>query len=138
MQDPLVEIFQGKFVYGQSSHVQIVIFTMPKKGGKPGASQGKKPAPAAPPDDSFIIFSNSDKEPKPRKNGSATGSPAVDGPALAGEVPRVDVKTLIGGASWTGKLPVNILSEHCRKQRWEQPEYTRVCNLRCCRIYSAC
>jgi ATP-dependent RNA helicase DHX57 len=23
-------------------------------------------------------------------------------------------------------LPVNLLSEHCQKQRWEKPEYTIV------------
>lgn len=36
------------------------------------------------------------------------------------------VKELIGGSSWTGKLPVNLLSEHCQKQKWEKPEYTMV------------
>ncbi len=104
------------------------------KGGKPGGGGGKKPSPATTePDDSFIVFSNSDKEPKPRRqpnnNGgpSAGGSSGQDGPALAGEAPkRPDVKKLIGGASWTGKLPVNMLSEHCQKQRWERPEYTMV------------
>ena len=76
---------------------------------KPGAGGGKKPA-AAPsgPDDSFILFTNSDKEPKKK----TTGTPS--GPDLLGEAPkRPDVKKLIGGASWTGKLPVNMLSEHC-------------------------
>ncbi|KAA8569010.1 hypothetical protein EYC84_007978 [Monilinia fructicola] len=93
-----------------------------KGGPKPGTSAGKKqppPAPAA--DDSFIIFSNSDKEPKQRKSPGQ----GIDGPALLGEAPkRPDVKKLIGGQSWTGKLPVNLLSEHCQKQRWEKPEYT--------------
>jgi hypothetical protein len=36
------------------------------------------------------------------------------------------VKEIIGGASWTGKLPVNMLSEHCQKQKWEKPEYIMV------------
>lgn len=105
------------------------------KGGKPGGGGGaKKASPATTGgDDSFIVFSNSDKEPKPRKpassnGGSSAGGPsAQDGPALAGEAPkRPDVKKLIGGASWTGKLPVNMLSEHCQKQKWEKPEYTMV------------
>ena len=95
-----------------------------KGGPKPGTSAGKKqppPTPAA--DDSFIIFSNSDKEPKQRK----PPGQGQDGPALLGEAPkRPDVKKLIGGQSWTGKLPVNLLSEHCQKQRWEKPEYTMV------------
>ncbi|KAH6723759.1 ATP-dependent RNA helicase-like protein A [Leptodontidium sp. MPI-SDFR-AT-0119] len=99
----------------------------PKPGGGGGAS--KKPSPATTTgDDSFIVFSNSDKEPKPRKlpaGSSATGAPGQNGPALAGEAPqRPDVKKIIGGASWTGKLPVNMLSEHCQKQKWEKPEYT--------------
>lgn len=106
------------------------------KGPKPGSGGGaKKPSPVATgsADDSFIVFSNSDKDPKPRRpanNGatSVAGSSSQGGPTLAGEAPqRPDVKKLIGGASWTGKLPVNILSEHCQKQKWEKPEYTMVC-----------
>ncbi|ODA81741.1 hypothetical protein RJ55_00244 [Drechmeria coniospora] len=37
--------------------------------------------------------------------------------------PKPTVKQIIGGSSWTGKLPVNLLSEYCQKQRWERPEY---------------
>lgn len=40
--------------------------------------------------------------------------------------PEQNVRTLIGGASWTGKLPVTLFSEHCRKQKWDQPEYSMV------------
>ena len=104
------------------------------KGPKPGGTSGaKKPSPATLADDSsFIVFTNSDKDPKPRKQANGAGSSSsgpsgLDGPALAGEAPkRPDVKKLIGGASWTGKLPVNMLSEHCQKQKWEKPEYTMV------------
>lgn len=101
------------------------------KGGKPGGGGGaKKPSPATTTgDDSFIVFSNSDKDPKPKKPTPSSGASAsgIDGPALAGEAPkRPDVKKIIGGASWTGKLPVNMLSEHCQKQKWEKPEYTMV------------
>jgi len=42
------------------------------------------------------------------------------------EPKKPTVKEVIGGASWTGKLPVNILSEHCQKQKWEKPEYSMV------------
>lgn len=42
------------------------------------------------------------------------------------EQKKPSVKEIIGGASWTGKLPVNMLAEHCQKQRWEKPEYTMV------------
>lgn len=100
------------------------------KGGKPSSGQStKKPSPAITGDDSFIVFSNSDKEPKAKKpiGTPSVGSSGQDGLALAGEAPqRPNVKKIIGGASWTGKLPVNILSEHCQKQKWEKPEYTMV------------
>lgn len=43
-----------------------------------------------------------------------------------GEAKKPTVKQVIGGASWTGKLPVNMLSEHCQKQKWGKPEYTMV------------
>lgn len=42
------------------------------------------------------------------------------------EPKKPSVKQVIGGASWTGKLPVNMLAEHCQKQKWEKPEYTMV------------
>jgi ATP-dependent RNA helicase DHX57 len=100
------------------------------KGGKPGGGGGaKKPSPATTTgDDSFIVFSNSDKNPKPKRPANSAAGPSnLDGPAILGEAPkRPDVKKIIGGASWTGKLPVNMLSEHCQKQRWEKPEYTMV------------
>jgi len=107
-----------------------------KGSGKPSSGTGAKKgtATANGPDDSFIVFSNSDKEPKPKKpagsndvSGANEGPSGLSGPALAGEATkRPDVKKLIGGASWTGKLPVNLLSEHCQKQKWEKPEYTMV------------
>jgi ATP-dependent RNA helicase DHX57 len=97
-----------------------------KGGPKPGTAAAKKQAASSSAaDDSFIVFSNSDKEPKQRKpQGQGQG---LDGPDILGEAPkRPDVKKLIGGQSWTGKLPVNLLSEHCQKQKWEKPEYTMV------------
>lgn len=39
---------------------------------------------------------------------------------------KPSARTLIGGESWTGKLPVNILSEYCQKNKWEKPEYSMV------------
>lgn len=57
------------------------------------------------------------------KKGDAQGTatPPTEGPSLP--APKPTVKQLIGGSSWTGKLPVNLLSEYCQKQRWERPEY---------------
>ncbi|KAL1956429.1 hypothetical protein VTO42DRAFT_7315 [Malbranchea cinnamomea] len=70
-------------------------------------------------------------------SGSKDGKGKAKGPAqgkgkqkdTAGAEPAGDhakkpsVRSVIGGASWTGKLPVNLLSEHCQKQKWEKPEY---------------
>ncbi|CAM1508409.1 Fc.00g052570.m01.CDS01 [Cosmosporella sp. VM-42] len=52
---------------------------------------------------------------------SGTSTPAPETPAVL--PPKPTVKQLIGGSSWTGKLPVNLLSEHCQKQRWDKPVY---------------
>jgi ATP-dependent RNA helicase DHX57 len=113
---------------------------MVKTGLTPKSGAGKKqtPKPHTDTDDSYIVFTNSKGKSKedtnakanvPAKPGSAgaanttgtTGSGIADGPK------KPDTRTLIGGASWTGKLPVILLSEHCQKQRWEKPEYTMVC-----------
>ncbi|VBB75383.1 Putative ATP-dependent RNA helicase [Podospora comata] len=98
--------------------------------GKSSSSNGKKDTKKKPPaaeDDSFIVFTNSDKDPK-RRTG---GGPSKGGPSSAGQQqesidsgpPKPTVKQIIGGASWTGKLPVNLLSEHCQRQKWDRPEF---------------
>ncbi|TPX07142.1 uncharacterized protein E0L32_010943 [Thyridium curvatum] len=98
------------------------------KGNAPsgGGSSSKKPKDQAPSEGDFIVFTNSTKEPKPRRGGGEASGSAKAG--SSSEVPqdgppRPTVKQIIGGASWTGKLPVNLLSEHCQKQKWERPEY---------------
>lgn len=55
------------------------------------------------------------------KKGQKTEAPAAPVPAAV--PPKPTVKQIIGGSSWTGKLPVNLLSEYCQKQRWEKPDY---------------
>lgn len=35
-------------------------------------------------------------------------------------------REVIGGASWTGKLPQNLFNEHCQRAKWERPDYTMV------------
>ena len=57
---------------------------------------------------------------------SAPQSKAEDSAVPINEPKKPDTRTLIGGESWTGKLPVNLLSEHCQKQRWEKPNYSMV------------
>ncbi len=97
------------------------------KGG--GATAGGSTARKAPAEDDFIVFTNSTKDSKPKKAGpSASAQPASS--SAPGETPdgppKPTVKQIIGGSSWTGKLPVNLLSEHCQKQKWERPEYDTV------------
>ncbi|KAJ5690587.1 hypothetical protein N7462_004979 [Penicillium macrosclerotiorum] len=64
--------------------------------------------------------------PKPgTKQAKAAAEKAAEKkPAATEEPKKPTVKEMIGGASWTGKLPVNMLSEHCQKQKWEKPEYS--------------
>ncbi|KAK4223952.1 putative ATP-dependent RNA helicase ucp12 [Podospora fimiseda] len=108
----------------------------PKKGKKPdptptpvaSASASKsnkkdnKKTTTAPADD-FIVFTNSDKDPK-KRGGANKGGPSNGGvPELLDGPPKPTIKQIIGGASWTGKLPVNLLSEHCQKQKWDRPDY---------------
>lgn len=65
--------------------------------------------------------------PKPgTKQAKATAAESAKSQPPADEPKKPSVKEVIGGASWTGKLPVNMLSEHCQKQKWEKPEYTMV------------
>ncbi|KAJ9613469.1 putative ATP-dependent RNA helicase ucp12 [Cladophialophora chaetospira] len=83
----------------------------PKKG--PASSKGKASKNSTPvvPDSDHVVFTNKkiDKKKQDQKE-----------PETA---PRPDVKKIIGGASWTGKLPVNLLSEHCQRQKWNKPDY---------------
>lgn len=83
------------------------------KKGKSKANAGidlSNPLPSAAP-----------KEQGKGKKGQKAGTSTPEAPSLG--PPKPTVKQLIGGSSWTGKLPVNLLSEYCQKQRWERPEY---------------
>ena len=101
-----------------------------KRGGG-GSSSKKAPAkPAADAEDGYIVFSSAKDDGKTKKTDSKVSSSknGVTSTQPAGEdaPKKPDTRKLIGGASWTGKLPVNMLSEHCQKQKWEKPEYTMV------------
>ena len=65
-------------------------------------------------DGDHIVFTNKETE-------SSKEGVAKDGQSTT---PRPDARKVIGGASWTGKLPVNLLSELCQKQKWNKPEYS--------------
>lgn len=94
------------------------------------AASSKKSAKAgnqAPAEDDFIVFTNSTKDPKPKKAGQGSSkAKAVDDEQLPTGPPKPTVKQIIGGSSWTGKLPVNLLSEHCQRQKWDRPDYQLV------------
>jgi len=95
---------------------------MPKKGA--GAASAKKQLPSAPNDEgSYIIFGDDKKKKNVNSN---SGQDVKDQESGAGQdvAKKPDTRELIGGASWTGKLPMNLLAEHCQKQKWGKPEYT--------------
>ena len=102
-----------------------------KRGGNGGSKKTATPqTQTQSTEDSYIVFSNAKDEAK-NKKASSKASASKDGVAenlaIGEDVPKKpDTRKLIGGASWTGKLPVNLLSEHCQKQKWEKPEYTMV------------
>ncbi|KAI0447537.1 DEAD/DEAH box helicase [Xylaria telfairii] len=87
------------------------------------ASSSKKPAKTSnkpPAEDDFIVFTNSTKDTKPKKGGQSSSAGNEE---LPPGPPKPTVKQIIGGSSWTGKLPVNLLSEHCQRQKWDKPDY---------------
>ncbi|KAI2643524.1 P-loop containing nucleoside triphosphate hydrolase protein [Xylaria nigripes] len=87
---------------------------------KKPAKSGDKPAQ----EDDFIVFTNSTKDSKPKKTGQASSKgKATQNEEIPAGPPKPTVKQIIGGSSWTGKLPVNLLSEHCQKQKWDRPDY---------------
>ena len=91
--------------------------------------EGQKDAPKSSTStvhDSPIVFSKSKDDPKSNKG---KGKPVPGALSSAEEPKKQDTRILIGGALWTGKLSVNLLSEHCQRQKWDKPEYTMV-NLR--------
>ncbi|KAK2740128.1 hypothetical protein FQN57_006243 [Myotisia sp. PD_48] len=98
----------------------------PRKGGG-SRSAPKKPLPPPPAEISIADFvaageKNDKKKSKAKAKDAGTG-PSAD--ASSAEQPKKPTaRSIIGGASWTGKLPVNLLSEHCQKQKWGKPEYT--------------
>ncbi|KAI1823181.1 P-loop containing nucleoside triphosphate hydrolase protein [Xylaria intraflava] len=94
------------------------------------ASSSKKPAKSAnksPQEDDFIVFTNSTKDSKAKKGGQGSSKgKATDNEQTPAGPPKPTVKQIIGGSSWTGKLPVNLLSEHCQRQKWDKPDYQLV------------
>ncbi|KAK0719817.1 P-loop containing nucleoside triphosphate hydrolase protein [Lasiosphaeris hirsuta] len=106
----------------------------PKAPAPAASKSSKKVAPKKPPpEDDFIVFTNSDKETKGRRGGGAAAGPSDPNKSAGTSAAVVDdgppkptIKQIIGGASWTGKLPVNLLSEHCQKQKWDRPDFNTI------------
>ncbi len=98
---------------------------MPKNAGGGSSSKKTLPLPGNDDDGSNIIFGD-DKPKKRNKKSSTTAAQQDDTTNPPGQdaPKKPDTRALIGGASWTGKLPVNLLSEHCQKQKWGKPDYT--------------
>jgi ATP-dependent RNA helicase DHX57 len=108
---------------------------MPKNAHPPRGKPAKKTVPPEE-DTSYIVFGDGKpKKKKPDNSNAGTGSedPKGKGKAAAGQAEdgpkKPDTRTLIAGASWTGKLPVNLLSEHFQKQHWSKPDYRIVCTV---------
>lgn len=104
---------------------------MGKNDHGPRGKQKPKKAVSNVPNSEHVVFSNTNDQPKKTDGKRSSGRDRIDdsskgAPPISDAQPkRPDARTLIGGnASWSGKLPVNLLSEHCQKQKWEKPEYT--------------
>ena len=116
---------------------------MPKNAHPPRGKPAKKTVPPEE-DTSYIVFGDGKSKKKKSESSTASAAP-VDGKgkgkAPAGQAEegpkKPDTRTLIAGASWTGKLPVNLFSEHCQKQQWSKPDYRIVCiQERLCRLFT--
>ena len=82
----------------------------------------KKKAPKAtnndtvPGSDHIVFAKDGAKERK--KTPAGPGPDAQEGP------PKPDARKIIGGNSWTGKLPQTLLNELCQKQKWNRPDFS--------------
>lgn len=95
------------------------------KGGRRGGRPGDTILRMTPVEDSNVVFGAAKQNPKMGQYARATKEGqqvAQTSDAIGPSKPST--RELIGGVSWTGKLPVNILSEHCQKQKWAKPEYS--------------
>ena len=67
--------------------------------------------------------------PKKQKAALESRPKISDKPPQKDTAQKLSARALIGGESWTGKLPVNLLSELCQKNKWEKPEYSMVLHI---------
>ena len=115
---------------------------MAGQGKRGGGTKKTSSKPATDADDSYIVFSNSKDNPKTKKsdtkaltskNGVNTTQPIAEDASK-----KPSIKQLIGGPSWTGPLPLDILHKHCIREKWQKPQYTWVSFIHqtCCGWYS--
>jgi hypothetical protein len=119
---------------------------MPKNAHPPRGKPAKKTAPPEE-DTSFIVFGDGKPKKKKGESSGTQGDDKTKGKGAAGQAEegpkKPDTRTLIAGASWTGKLPVNLFSEYLQKQQWGKPDYRIVgrsgCSTSCFKadLYSA-
>lgn len=83
--------------------------------------KGKVKAPAPAPSQASAASKDGNGGGKGKKGPKAADDAPAE--ALPPVAPKPTVKQIIGGSSWTGKLPVNLLSEYCQKQKWDRPVY---------------
>ncbi|KAJ4372578.1 putative ATP-dependent RNA helicase ucp12 [Didymella sp. IMI 355093] len=99
---------------------------MPKNAHPPRGKPAKKTAPPEE-DTSFIVFGDGKPKKKKGESSGTQGDDKAKGKGAAGQAEegpkKPDTRTLIAGASWTGKLPVNLFSEYLQKQQWGKPDY---------------
>lgn len=81
-----------------------------KKAPKPGTNNTVS-------DSDHIVFAKDGAKEK-KKPAAGPGTDVREGP------PKPDARKIIGGNSWTGKLPQTLLNEHCQKQKWNRPDFS--------------
>lgn len=91
---------------------------MPPKKGQGSRSTSSKKSATIPEGSEHIVFGDHDKKSKHKSTAKDDDKTDSNGP------PKPTAKQIIGGASWTGKLPVNLLSEHCQRMKWNKPDYS--------------
>ncbi|EPY49737.1 ATP-dependent RNA helicase Ucp1 [Schizosaccharomyces cryophilus OY26] len=86
------------------------------------APKGKKGKPS----DGIVDKKDSnDKNVKDKKKGGPAGKgtrETVENKTEPNTPSRPTAKQLVGGSSWTGKIPVVLLNEHCQKSKWEKSD----------------
>ena len=77
----------------------------------------KLPKPSKPP--------KPEPEPVKVKRGGKQINPTTP-PNEPSSQPAAKPRTLVAPSSWTGKLPVTFLHEHCQKLGWNKVDYSMV------------